>query len=348
MEKLPIGERPEPKIVGRGSPEAKEAARLKIVERFGKDQFAQFNERQLAELKAEEREKNDEESENIRVANEITNEILREFGLKEFDVPPEDIHFISGKLWERMSFNDATMVATPKMQAIFVKADYTPQERVNKALSLFHEMIHAKGHISLEVESDTRNDLYRSGLVAHASYQKIDRSGYAAWFDGLNEAVVTQIEMTYADRVLNSNPFLRDQVEYLGSEEVKKMKDDYVKEHEVDPSEIEWIGRDGEEIEMYGQGYRKQRKVLNYVVDQIYADGGFASRDDVMRVFFGAHFKDSLLPIGRLVEKSFGAGAFEFLGTMERDHKSHSVGRVLDFLMKRRRERSSPEMPQEK
>jgi hypothetical protein len=348
MEKLPIGERPEPKIVGSGSPEAKEAARLKIVERFGKDQFTQFNEKELAELKAEEREKNDEERENIRVANEITNEILREFGLKEFDVPPENIHFILGKLWERLSLDDAIMITAPKKQAIFVKADYSPQERVSKALSLFHEMIHAKGHISLEVESDKRNDLYRSGLVAYASYQKIDRSGYAVWFDGLNEAVVSQIETMYADRVLNGNPFLRDQVEYLCSEEARKMKDDYAKEHDVDPSEINWIGRDGEESEVHEQSYRRQREVLNYVVDQIYADGGFASRSDVMRVFFGAHFKDSILPIGRLVEKSFGAGAFEFLGTMERNHNSPSVGRVLDFLMSRRRERLSSGISQEK
>ena len=135
-----------------------------------------------------------------------------------------------------------------------------------------------------------------------------------------------------------SNPFLKDQLEYLQSEEAQKLKVDYASKRNIDPNEIEWIGRDGEEIETYRQGYRKQRRVLNYVVDQIFADGGFESRDDVMKLFFAAHFKDSLLPIGRLVEKSFGKGAFEFLGTMERDENSLSAGRVLDFLMKRRRE----------
>jgi hypothetical protein len=338
MEKLPLGERPEPRAVGRGSAEAKEAAQREIVENFGKDQFAQFSEKQIAELKTEEREKTDEEKEGIKIANELTNEILRELGLREFDVPLENIHFISAKAWEHASNGDTEMFAAPRRQAIFVKADYPQRARINKALSLFHEMIHAKGHISIEVDSDTDKDFYRSGLMTHATYQKSSRSGYANWFDGLNEAVVTQMEQDYAERVLNSNPFLRDQLEYMNSEEAQKLKADYAKKHSRDPSEIEWIGRDGDEIEAYLQGYRKQRRILNYVVDQIYADGGFESRDDVMKLFFAAHFKDSLLPIGRLVEKSFGKGAFEFLGTMEREENSASPGRVLDFLMKRRRE----------
>jgi len=338
MEKLPLGERPEPRVVGRGSPEAKETARREIIERF-QDQFIDLDEEEVAELTAEEREKTDEQKEYIKVANEITNEILREFGLTEFDVPEENVHIISAKLWgEKPSVRTATMITVPQRQGILVKGDYPPQARVQKALSLFHEMVHAKAHLSLEAESNADNHLYRSGLVTYATYAKTNRSGNAKWFEGLNEAVVTQMEMKYAERVLDSNPYLRDQVEYLNSEEVQKLKSEHANYRHIDPGEIEWIGKDGDEIEVFYNGYRKQRWVLNYVVDQIYADGGFASRDEVMNLFFAAHFKDSLLPLGRAVEKSFGKGSFEFLGTMEEDGDSASCGRVLDFLMKRRKE----------
>jgi len=338
MEKLPLGERPEPRTVGRGSFEAKAKTKREIIERF-QDNLVSFTEEHIAELKAAERDKTDEQKEGIKVANEITNEILREFGLQEFDIPEQNVHFVSAEEWAKHpSVADVAMSTFPEKQLILAKGDYQPSARVSKALSLFHEMIHAKGHFSIDVDSDVKHGPYRSGLTTHATYKKVEKSGNAVWFDGLNEAVVAQIEMDYGNRVLTSNPFLKDQVEYLSSNEVQKMKHDHAKKRGIDPSEIEWIGRDGDDIEVFYASYPGQRRVLNYVVDQICADGDFASRDDVMKLFFAAHFRDSLLPLGRIVEKSFGKGSFEFLGTMDRESDSGSVGRVLDFLTKRRRE----------
>ena len=42
----------------------------------------------------------------------------------------------------------------------------------------------------------------------------------------------------------------------------------------------------------------------------------YQSADDVFKVFLNAHFTGKLLPIGRLVEKTFGEGAFRALGNM--------------------------------
>jgi hypothetical protein len=77
--------------------------------------------------------------------------------------------------------------------------------------------------------------------------------------------------------------------------------------------------------------------VLNYVVDQIYADGSFASREEVMDLFFAAHFKDSVLSIGRLVEKAFGKASFELLGKMGRDADLSSAQSIMNFLIERRK-----------
>lgn len=339
---MPLGSRPEPRVVGSASPETKRTAQREIVERFGEGHFDSFTEKELSELKDVEIEKSPEQIEEIRVANELTNELLEKFGLRGFDIPLDNIHFIKGEHLEKIGSGGLTMTTVPKLQAIIVNASYYGKKEnstVAQALTMFHETVHLKGHFSLRIKGEDKTSTDRSGLVIHNPRKEKDSSDQEAWFDGLNEAVVTQIEAEYKERILGDNSFLKEQVEYLKSEESQNLAKDFAQKRGISEEDIEWIGRDGEEIEVFMQGYHPQRQMLNYVVDQIYADGGFASRQEVMDIFFAAHFKNSILPIGRLLEKTFGKGSFEFLGRIGRDADSPSVQKAMDFLMERRKQR---------
>ena len=48
----------------------------------------------------------------------------------------------------------------------------------------------------------------------------------------------------------------------------------------------------------------------------------YADADEVYKVFLKAHFTGQLLPIARLVEKTFGEGSFRLLGNMDTENKS--------------------------
>jgi len=55
----------------------------------------------------------------------------------------------------------------------------------------------------------------------------------------------------------------------------------------------------------------------------------------VYKVFLKAHFTGRLLPIGRLIEKTFGEGSFRLLGNMDTDDESGALH--LESLEKARR-----------
>jgi hypothetical protein len=95
------------------------------------------------------------------------------------------------------------------------------------------------------------------------------------------------------------------------------------------------MSKDGKDFNRFP--YYEQRKVLNYIVDCLYADNTqkFNSRDEVMKLFFKSHFDGRLLPIARLIKKSFGKEAFGVIGMMNNERNSARL--VMNYLVKHRR-----------
>ena len=70
--------------------------------------------------------------------------------------------------------------------------------------------------------------------------------------------------------------------------------------------------------------YFSQRQVLEYVCGEIQKEfpNQYDNADDVFKEFLKSHFNGRLLPVARLVEKTFGEGSFRLLGNMGTDRKS--------------------------
>jgi hypothetical protein len=100
--KLPEGKRPEPRIVGKASEEKKKELTKLILDRFG-----EFHGKNLSEKIKEELEKNEipkmpYEIEAIKIANDITNKLLKKFGLTPFDIPDKNIHILPEEVFEEI------------------------------------------------------------------------------------------------------------------------------------------------------------------------------------------------------------------------------------------------------
>lgn len=333
-EKIPQFERPEPIIVGPASPEKKQEYKQMILERFGERHYEQIPEDKRKILESLEYEKKPYEKKAIKQANEVTNTLISEFGLRPFDVPERNIHIVPDKVYKLIE-GDGDSVATTfqDRQLIVMNAERLihPIDRTSTSL---HEIIHLKNFLAIEAHEDLHKP-YRSGLKISTTRKKAERTGFFTAFSGLNEAVVSEIEKSYLPQVVRQNKFLADEYQWETSEEAQKLKGKIASEKGISADEIMWVSKDGKDYNQFP--YYEQRKVLYYIVKQIYEDnrGKFNSVDDVMKLFFRSHFDGKLLRVARLIEKSFGKGAFRMVGMMDED--TNSARLVMDYLLKRGR-----------
>ncbi|HXF44049.1 MAG TPA: hypothetical protein VNK70_01110 [Candidatus Paceibacterota bacterium] len=333
-EKMPQFERPEPVIVGPATSEKKEEYKQLIRSRFGECHYEQIPEDKRKILESLEYEKKPYEKLAIEQANEITNSIIDEFGLATFDVPERNIHIVPEKLYKQVE-EDGDRVATTfqDRQLIVLNAERLIHP-IDRASTILHEIIHLKNYLAIEAHEDLHKP-YRSGLKISASRKKEERIGFFTAFSGLNEAVVSEIEKRYLQQLIHDNQFLADEYQWEISKEAQEFKEKIAKEKGMEADEIMWISKDGKDFNRLP--YYEQRKVLNYIVDNLYKDNAdkFNSRYEIMKLFFKSHFDGKLLSIARLIKKSFGNEAFRMVGMM--NDEKNSARLVMDYLTKHRR-----------
>ena len=350
-EKNPQFNRPEPLVVGSASLETKKEKARQIVERFGEYHYEQFSSRQRTILESSEIKKSKCEKLAIEKINEITNSILSEFKLDVFNVPERNVHLIPDKLFKEITKDETITGATSEiMQLILLNAEAL-KDPMSRISAMLHEIIHLKSFLVLEVHEDLKR-VYRGGVTVGALREKSEKVGYFMMFGGLNEAIVTEIQKRYLKKCFSEvvstlekmsdlgsyDQFLIDEYHWQDSKEARNFKRKLIKEAFPDrgEDEIVWVGRNESGYDLLG--YYGQRKVLNYIVDVLFKDNTdrFNSKDEVMKLFFKAHFDGKLFAIAKLIEKSFGEGSFRIIGMMS-EKDENSIGQVMDYLQKHRK-----------
>lgn len=319
-EKLPLGKRPEVRIVGKAPEEAKEEARKLLSALFGEYHLADMTEEMLQEIKEKELQKDRIDRDIIKAANEMINELLQQWGLQPFDIPDNNIHIIPdslyGKIFTRMKIGDEMGATRLSQQAIFINGEFKNKDFLDYLTGLFHEICHLKGYYAEELIKNNSDSYarkgYRIGFISAFPVEKLKRIGKnpkrtIVNFLGLNEAVVSDVVNVYTKEVLLK----------VGNEEALKS--------------IEQLNHEGL---LEGKSYLDQLEVLEFVIKSI-AEKTNLDEKVVRTLFHKAHFSGNILEIGRLVEETFGKGSFRFLGTMDSGGKS--ALRVLDHLQKQKR-----------
>ena len=229
-----------------------------------------------------------------------------------------------------MTDDDGCATTLNTKQAIIFNAQYFRNNPMYFGAAALHESLHLKAHFSMEVqEEDDKVNItpYREGVAVRALQRDGYHGKYHLHFAGLHEGIVSETEKRLLPKLLN-RPELTKEREWLMSDEAKEMRKKLVEIKEISEDDIIWVGKKGEDDwEMVT--YISQREVLNYMFTEIQKQfpSEYQSVDDVYKIFLNAHFTGQLLPLARLVEKTFGEGSFRLLGNMD----TSKQGGVLHF-----------------
>ena len=312
-EKLPLGERPEVKIVGNAPKELKEGLRKIYATLFGEGHFTDLPEDLYLRVREKEIQKEQLDRDIIRACNDLTNEVLERNGSQSFDIPERNIHILPSEFYHQVHPTMGKVPAATLMerQAIIID-DEIRKKLIEYASSILHEMFHLKGYYAEESskingdKNEYTKSKYRLGFMIF-SLSKKDRQLkgiHVKSFIGLNEAIVSTFESTHLQELLRRVA---------------------VPDMDTKNFPLETSGEDS---------YVPQKKVFKVIVESI-AKAQDMTEEEVINLFYKAHNNGHILGVARLIEETFGKGSFRFIGTMDKGEKS--AGRVMDYLQKQRR-----------
>jgi len=261
-----------------------------------------FDDQKIGELEGKEREKTEEEKQALEFINGATNKLLEKYGLPPFDVPEKNVHVVKENDW------DLPRIAYffPNRQCAHIKE--VPNLFLFTRLA-HHEIIHFKSHGALQRKTDAASrkniDLYRMGLMVG------ERSGSRNYFGNLNEAVTEELNRRFVAETRKNPPaFLREE-----AAETKAL----LREHPEEAEEIVYLSEENGKLMGAKFSYPEERLILNTLIDKLYAknEDKYDNREEVFDVFAKAMFTGNLLPLGRLIDKTFGKGTFRKIGELD-------------------------------
>jgi len=307
------------RVVGNLPVETKEKTLLDMADRFLQQNFP--------ELRGKEKQKSPEETHIIECADNATNEILREYGLESFPVPLSNVHIIREEAWPWKTKGEYQ----PFVQAVLLREEANRIAQMDRTM---HELFHFKSYTAIQkpiADTDSKSyKIYRLGFIASS------RDGKKIYFTNLNEAITEELVKRRLAKFLTDPIF---------AEEVARNKEiaHYFKNSRLPNGELlftddtlfaEAIGRDRKgalvtklsldpEINWgVGRktfGYVDERKIFNKLIDKIFEpnQGKYNSREQVFDLFAKAMLSGNLLPVGKLIDRTFGVGTFRAMAELD-------------------------------
>lgn len=283
---------------------------------------------------SKEKEKTPEERQMIQKINIGMKDFLAQYGVDAIEIPSENVHILDKtKLTEtelkkiQEQFGTENGFYSALKQAVVIMKDYDAS-KLSFLQTLVHEMLHLQGFYSYQKTSPQAADLTLKKKDESASIN-IRRSGFSIGttdgkrllFHKLNESVITELEIRFEKIYMTK---------WLELEEELNARDEYVRQvAERDHVPIEKVrqvvaGIKGDMSTGYkwvSYPYHEERQRFNSLIDELYEKNkdDFASREQVFKLFADATLTGRLLPIARLVEKSFGKGSFRMIGERSAD-----------------------------
>lgn len=307
------------RVVGSASIEKKNAEREE-VERSLFNHLDSLPPESRKEFNKYEYPKSEKELGILNYVNRLTSQLMEEAGVRPYEIPAENYHIIPPEFYKEV--HGKGLAATfLRPHVIIFDAQHVRANPVAFAATAFHETLHLKAHLSLEVQNageetgGTNITTYRRGVCVAAT-QKHERHGrYHQHLQGLGEAIVAETEKRFLGELLDA-PELAQEKARLTSDAGSALKKTLSKKEGAPEDDIIWVSEDGDNFVCVP--YRPQREVLNYVCDEIHKDASekYKNSSEVFKEFLKAHFTGELLTIARLVEKTFGEGSFRLLGNM--------------------------------
>lgn len=320
MEKLSSFER----VVG-NAPET-------IKEQILKDRGERFDNQVFKELESKELKKTPEELQIISLANDITDEILKKYGLDEFNIPAKNIHIIKEQQWP--AGKQGSAFYETRFQAVAIREQ---QSLVAFLRKIIHELLHFKSYNALQTTVGKNSQLidYRVGLSVNT------RDGKFRYFTNLNEAITEELTKrlfaktsqnkifarelhqtkkiiaTYPRAIADSGGDLFDSDTFYANVEGKKSFKESI-------GRFFGIAEKSKRINTEKFTYSEERKIINTLIDKLFEKNKahFKNREDVFNIFAKGMMTGNILPVGKLIDKTFGSGTFRKIGELDKDIKA--------------------------
>lgn len=291
-------------------------------------------------LEKKELKKTPEQIKIIALANEFTNEIRRKYGLENFDIPEKNIHIIKKEAWKKEgTLNISSAFYHGEKQAIAIK-----EEPVNIIFlsKVIHELIHFKSYNALQstIEENPQILPYRLGFVVN------ERRDGGEIFNNFNEAITEELTKKFTRKLFfnpifskelnqtrktiakypnvtdeDGNSLMRDEDMFFAKTERKTLGEiigDFFKKV---------FGKERiTKIETSGFTYVEERKNLNRLIDKLFQRNRnhFKNREEVFGLFAKGMMTGNILPVGKLIEKTFGNGTFRKIGELDENFEEQN------------------------
>ncbi len=272
-----------------------------------------FTEQEVEEVRHNEIEKTPEQIQVIECVNQLTDQLRVKFGLDPFLIPANNIHIIPREILEkrtplRPEIDAAHAVFDPGDQAIYLTQGLWERSKLLFAESLFHEMVHFKSHNAIQIhKADERLGAYGY----RAGFEIYRRDNSRVYFHPLNEGLTEELAKRFALELSNNDTLLGPEV---------SEKNGLCEKYDVAPemaNELLFLrtypdGKIGGQKFTYGL----ERQALGQLVDKILKKNSdqFSSPDEVLDLFVRGAIPGDVMPIGRIVDESFGKGSFRKIG----------------------------------
>ncbi len=288
-----------------------------------------FSDQVFDHLKRVERKKTSNELQIIDMVNNLTNEIRQKYGVENFDVPPDNIHIVSDEKW---SDKKGTAYFNSGMQGVVMRENFSNMGFTNKVI---HEMLHFKSYSALQVTKKENPELvdYRLGLTANT------RDGEKIYFMSLNEAVTEEMTKRTVLKILDNKLFIDEanQTKEVIAKYPKAVRESGEPLFDEDTIYAEAEGRKlwkesigrlfgkpvDSRIKIHTEAftYKQERKILYTLVDKIFKKNvcKFQDKEEVFEVFFKGMITGNILPLGRIVDETFGSGTLRQIGELDYD-----------------------------
>lgn len=224
-------------------------------------------------------EKSERDREILKIAIETVKSLASEYGRENFvELTDDHIHFFPDGGVEELTKG---RLAIGSHSTVLGESFVDRRDDLSTAITTFHELWHTlASHNAIQVKTDGELDWYRSG------FSILSRDGGKQMFHHLDEALVGHATKRFVNEVLRQRPDFAAEIEKIES-----------KEGEVDTT------RQRELTDFL--------KFLDVVLER--NEGEFSDREQILDLFMKAQVTGNILPVARLVDETFGKGAFRKL-----------------------------------
>jgi len=165
---------PQFRIVGGASETAQSAVRRELRNLLREKGLGFLTPEQQRTLKALEYPKSPEELALIDLADRRVSDLMASVDISPYRFPAENIHIVPPELYKELDLDgDSSAITFPRFQTIAFNAGLYRGKGLYFGSVVFHELMHMKGHLALEVQEKGRGKkksrpvtTFRSGLVA--------------------------------------------------------------------------------------------------------------------------------------------------------------------------------------